>query len=249
MKRQVLETGQIYELVNHNSYEVIDANHYSMRCIDGNYQNDDRLPGIAFPGGDMGDVITFVASAQSYGFEISVSSIFNTVLELIGGIEHFSCYDASEGKTFFELFPFVTDLSLAQDQLNELEHIFLSAQKSSLFLHKKPKVSQESALLRVKGNLAISPEYTFSPESGGFTTHVFVYQQTMLNERHRKLVEMMLEKKLFNAFQSADLEYLYQAVSETADDLLFIALEEQMHSIPLFQVEFKDTGEFNVELL
>lgn len=249
MKKLVLDKEQIYELVNNNSYEVIDSNRYSLRCLDGNYQTDEHLPGIAFPGGDMGDLIAVVASVQSYGFDIPVSSIFTSLLSLIGGIEHFSCYDASEGSIFLELFPFVTNYALDNETIKELENIFFQAQKSSLFLHKKTSFPQEAALLRVKGKLSIAPQYTFSPESGGFTTTVYVYQQTMLNERHKKLAEIFSESKLFSAQESADIEYVYNAISETADDILYFALQDQLTSIPIFQVEFKDNGEFDLETL
>ncbi len=112
---------------------------------------------------------------------------------------------------------------------------------------------QEGAILLVKGDFGIYPRYTILSGSDEddknipVEVQVFVYHQSLANKRHRELAKKLVEKKAVKLYPGCDEEYLYQVLSDEAENHLFETAKRLAKGLPLFRVEFKEEGEFVVE--
>ncbi|MFN4212503.1 MAG: hypothetical protein ACK4FL_00890 [Microgenomates group bacterium] len=112
---------------------------------------------------------------------------------------------------------------------------------------------KEAAILIVKGNYGIYPHYTVfdrSSQNGNLQpveVQVFVYQQTLANQRRRLLAKKLIEKKAVTLYPGCDEEYLYEVLSDEAENHLFETLKRLAKNLPIFEVKFKNDGEFEVE--
>ena len=155
MNVRILDQEQLHTFVLESTYEVLPEAMYRARCLDGYYEPSELLPAIAFPGGDLGNLASLYASAQAYGFEMDTGKTEDVLLEKIGGIQHFSCYDASNDNTIFQAIPFLSHIELENKYMESLEKIWKRACVESQNLHSYPFRPEESAIVRIKGNIAL----------------------------------------------------------------------------------------------
>lgn len=136
---------------------------------------------------------------------------------------------------------------LQESDVNSLR-LILSAASSKIsqpwILHGE---HQEGAILIVKGNFGIYPRFLMKTEEGVREVEVFVFQQSLVDQRHRILSKKLLEKKAVKLFPGCDEEYLYEVLSEEAEVHLFETAKRLAVGLPIFAVDFKDDGSFVVE--
>ena len=98
---------------------------------------------------------------------------------------------------------------------------------------------QEGAVLIVKGSYGIKPQFVKS--------QVFIVHQGLINERHRKLAEMLIESKAVTLPEKCDVEYLYSAISEVTDNHLMETARQLAKDLPIYSVDFEESGDFKLE--
>lgn len=238
---------QLFQLVVENTYEVSPEKQFVLRCVDGNYPNEKDLPAVTFPGGDLGVLAMIYASAQSYGFEIESNRAIDTLLEISGGIENFSCYKSSNAIILSEIIPFYSDVELDDTYQTSLVQLAEEAQKKSLVLHEKPLESAENALVRIKGAAGLYPQASLETEYGIKQIQVYVQQQTLLDARNKRIAQLLLGNNAITLFEGCDLEYLYEVFGEMSDYCFYYGLQKEIKQIPLYTVNFTDLAHFEIQ--
>jgi hypothetical protein len=242
-----LTKEQLFQLVVENTYEITPEIQYAVRCVDGNYPNDKDLPAVTFPGGDLGMLAMIYASAQSYGFEIDSNKVINTLLEISGGIENFSCYKSLNPSALSETIPFYADVELDDSLQESLIQVTEEVQKKSRSLHERPAESAENALITIKGTAGLYPQATLDTEYGTKQIQVYVQQQTLLDARNKRLAQLLLQTNAITLFEGCDQEYLYEVLSEMSDYCFYYGLQKEIKQIPLYTVHFTDLAHFEIQ--
>jgi hypothetical protein len=107
----------------------------------------------------------------------------------------------------------------------------------------------EGAILIVKGNFGIYPRFIIETEEGKKEVSTFVYQKTLVDERHRILAKKLIEDKAVKLFDNLDEEYLYEVLSEEGEIHLLETVNRLASDLPLYEVIFDDSGRFSLKSL
>lgn len=106
---------------------------------------------------------------------------------------------------------------------------------------------REGAILMVKGGLGVYPQYQLATDQGKKLVEVFVYHQSFVDTRHRLLAKKLVEDKAVKLYPGVDEEYLYEVLSDEAENHLFETAKRLAQSLPVYLVEFDESGNFKVE--
>lgn len=251
-----LNLAEIYEVVRLNRYTIQPDKKYISRDFCGDYEPDPNLPALSLPGGDIGQLAVLFTTANAYGFEVDVEKAIKILLDIIGGKDNFSFhYTLSKDIEVFTLqCPYIKtlrenpeDFSLTPEYIALLENQTQNILPSDKSFFTKEQGVEEGAILIVKGNYGIYPRFSFVTDDGVVTGNVYIYHQTLINERHKLFAHMLVEQNAVTLYEGCDEEYLYEVLSETADNHLFNSLQHFAANLPLFTVSFKSDGTFIVK--
>jgi hypothetical protein len=107
----------------------------------------------------------------------------------------------------------------------------------------------ESAIVVIKGNThSVYPSFNPIGEDNKvfpYLTQVFVYHRTLDNERRKQIVQAMLP---YVKLPNITADYLYEVLSQVADDQLLEIVATLAPHLPLYEVEFESNGKFEVVL-
>ncbi len=255
MQKIILTTDQIQELVSRNRYPVDPSKKFLSRCIDGRYKNEEDLQALAFPGADVGELALLLAMANVYGCKIDLEKASKCLIELVGGEKNFSMHTDHHGdknKTasgcghFQQINLNPKAYSLKKDQLNAIQ------KKIDDFKRKKtPEIvlegeHLEGAVLIVSGNFGVFPRFKFKTERAVEEVEVFVYHQTLVDARHKALAKKLFDDNAVELVQGCDAEYLYEVLSETAENHMMETVKRLAKDLPIYQVNFKNDGSFDI---
>ncbi len=257
-------------MILENRYPVA-GNIFLSRCIDGRYEKklkvknqklkvEDHilLPALALPGGDLGELALILATGNAFGFEIDDSKLFAALSEIIGGEENFHFHTDNHSDL---MIPASGCAHWRQIQSNpHLYNLQASHIKSlSLILNaialkmSKPYVLhgeyREGAILMIKGDWGVYPQYYFKTEEKETLVQVFVYHQTLVNKRHRLLAKKLIKNQAVKLYPGCDEEYLYEVISEECENHFFETLNNLAKGLPIFKVEFEKNGDFKIDEL
>lgn len=256
--KTILTESQVAQLILTNKYKVDDKNKYSSRCIDGRYENEDNLFPQAFPGGDIGELALILATANSFGFEVDQEKAFEALTEVIGGVKNFGFHSDHHGdpKKLASGCGHFKQINLDPKSYT-LEEADISFIKEKLIEVEKKGGKQvvlegdhlEGVILLIRGNWAVYPRFTLEESPGQKLVEVFEYHQSLTDEKHRLLAKKLLEKKAVEFKLGEDVEYLYQALSDTAEAHLMETVKRLAPDLPIYQVIFDENGSFKVKNL
>lgn len=251
MNKIILTQDNIREIVADNKYKVEEKTKYISRCIDGRYENSKDLPVLAFPGADVGELALILATANSYGFEINVEKTFKSLVKVVGGENNFRLHTDSHGDKNIRasgcghwkqinLDPKAYNLNedqikLIQDKLTIGQSVTLNGEHL------------EGAVLIVKGDYGILPQLSLYTDQGKKQVQVFVYHQTLVDERHRLLAKELIKNKAVIFKNGEDEDWLYNALSDTAENHLMETAKRLAKGLPIYSVVFKEDGSFKIE--
>ena len=255
MKYHVLSLDQINELVMDNRYKIDPKEKLLSRCIDDRYQEDVGLHPLAIPGADVGELALIFATANSYGLEINQEKAFSTLVEVIGGEEHFhfhtdnlhSFKNPAGGYGHFSQIS--NDPKSYSLEPKDIEFI-----KAKLQLLLKEGVEEEvlfgehyiGAVLIIRGQYNIYPCYVLEGVGAKKRMEFLVYHQTTIDERHKILAKKLIENQVIILPDGCDEEYLYEALSETSENHLMETIKRLAMGLPIYQVTFKEKGGFSI---
>ena len=250
-----LTNAQIQELVYTNKYKVDEKTMFTARCIDGRYENSTDLPAMAVPGADAGELAVLYAAANQYGFELHYETAFSTMLELLGK-NAFNMHTDAHGDTEIlasgcghikqiRLDPLAYSLDKPIVEILN-KHIDMAKEKGGNQVMLRGD-RQEGAVLLINGNYGVLPQFVLEAEFGRTHVQVFEYHKTLANARHRQWAKLLVGKKAVTLLDGLDEDYLYEAISEIAENHLFETAKRLAINLPIFEVTFKDNGDFIIE--
>jgi len=255
MFKIILAQDQIREIVAQNRYQVEPEKKFLSRCIDDRYQEDQDLHPLSLPGGDAGELALLSATANTYGFTVDLKKAFNCLVDLVGGEKNFSFHTDKKhirfpvaGCGYFKQMEANPDVyGLNKEQLSLIKTILKSVLAET---GEEEVLSGEhlaGALIIIKGSDNIYPCYTMETEEGRQRIEFFVYHQSLVDERHRVLASTLLRQKAVKLFGGCDENYLYQVISETAENHLMETSRRLAKGLPIYQVKFDNEGGFEIE--
>lgn len=109
------------------------------------------------------------------------------------------------------------------------------------------KEKYNGAVIHIRGDFSVKPEYSMNTEEGFVKGELFVYHETLINKLHKELSKKLIEEKAVELFPGCDEEYLYETISETAENYLFEILNKVAKNLPIFQVNFDVDGTFKAK--
>jgi hypothetical protein len=226
------------------------------RCIDGRYKNNPHLPALALPGGDLGQLALVIACANDFGLEIDYEKVFQSLIKVVGGIKNFSYHtDSHHGGLalgcghFGQMLKDFVAYNLQKNDIEFLEEKLKFLEKEGVLPTVLEGNHDEGAILIVKGNFGIFPRFIIETDEGKKEVSVFVYQQTLVDERHRVLAKKLIENKAVKLFNNLDEEYLYEILSEEGENHLLETVNRLASDLPLFEVIFDNRGRFSLKSL
>lgn len=255
MRKFILFKDQVRELICANSYKVPEKTKFLSRCVDGRYETSDNLVPLAIPGADLGEITLVMATGNSYGFEVDLKKTVTSLLEIIGGVENFQFHtDTHADREILasgcglwrqvNLDPAAFDLE--KNQVKDIGKVLTTLKKQGAKETVLIGDHLEGAVLQVKGNCSIYPRLFIKTAEGNIEIEVFVYQGTLVDERHKLLAKKLIKNKAVKLFPGCDWEYLYQVLSDEAERHLFEILKRLADGLPLYLVEFDQEANFDL---
>lgn len=255
MGKIILTEKEVGDLVLENKYKVDPSKKFISRCIDGRYQNDKTIAAQAFPGADLGELAMILATARSYGLEIDREKAYKTLVETLGGEKNFSLHTDHHGdpKKPASGCGHFKQMGLDPDAYGlEKEDIDFIADKLGTAIKKGAKETVlegdhiEGAILLLKGDWGVMPRYILDTDQGTKQVEVFVYHQTLTDAKHRVLAEKLIKNKAIQFKLGEDAEYLYQVMSETAENHLLETAKRLAPDLPIYSLDFDADGLFKI---
>jgi len=256
MDKIILSKYQIQELVYKNSYRIDEKTKFISRCIDGRYFENKNLPALAIPGADVGEIALIIATGNSFGFEIDSEKMFKTFIGIVGGMKNFQLHTDHHGDIkkpasgcghWKQINLDSTAYNLEKDQLKFIERKLAQVKKYGAKETILEGKHLEGAVLFVRGNYSIFPRYLLDLGSGRQTVEVFVYQATLVNERHKIIAEQLIRGNAVRLYKGCDGEYLYEVLSEMMENHLMETVRRLAKRLPIYNIVFKDDGSFTME--
>lgn len=246
MNKHSLSKDQITTLIGENAYEI--SNRLLSRCIDGRYENDTTLPGLAFPGADAGEFALVCATAATCGLEIELKKTFDALVEVVGGVKNLRFHTdshAEQGKVLAgcgHIKQIVSDLetyNVTKEQSEFITEQFSLAKKAGAKESVLQGDHKEAAVLFIKGDYGVLPQFRFESREGGMEVQIFIYHNTLVDARHRLFVKKLIEHKALTLEgKPLDEEHLYALLSEAAEVHLMETAGRLAKGLPIYEVTF-----------
>jgi len=256
MNKIILDKNQLTELIIKNKHQVNPKTKFISRCIDGRYANDKDLPALAIPGADAGELALIYVTVNNYGLEMDEEKVWKVLVEVVGGEKNLQFHTDSHADKNIVLggCGHMKQIRLdnkaydiTTEQLLKINGQFSKMKKLGMVELELHGEHQEVAVVMIRGDWAIYPQLEIETAVGKRNVQLFIYHQALVDERHKILAERLIENKAITASFEFDAEYLYEALSETGENHLMETVTRLAKGLPIYQVTFKDNGEFKVE--
>lgn len=249
-----LTIDQIHELIQDNKYAVNPSQKFLSRCIDGRY-NGEQDRALAYPGADFGELALVYATAHQYGLTVHPKKVLAALLEIVGGPHHFAYHTDTHADTHTPaggcghmktIRADAKAFSLDEDDMKVLEE-----QIRDVIKRKAPNVvlegdHKEAAVLFIEGNHSVYPQYTMSTIHGSIHTQVFIYHKTLVDERHKAFARRLVESQAVILPPGFDYLYLYDALSDVAEQHVLEIAGRLAQGLPIYRVIFAKDNTFTV---
>jgi len=240
----ILSKDQVYEIVSANKYPVSDAGKCISRCSEGQYADSHNLPFLAIPGADLGDLALLRAAGNTYGFDVDLKKVYEVIAELAGGRNNFQVHVECGHMKQVILDPGAYHLT--QNDVTNLEEIAEEAKKNGATEVKLEGDHLEGAIVQIQGPYSLKTRYFLKTDVGTHEVEIFVFHETLVNERHRALAKKLVAEKAVTLFNGLDEEYLYEVLSDTTEDHLMETARRLAKGLPLYLAVFDADGTFEL---
>lgn len=256
MKRVILTKEQVQELVLANKFKVNPQKKFISRCLDGRYEKSPNLPAMAMAGADIGEIALVTATGNNFGFTVDMQKTTDVLIEIVGGIKNFSFHTDSHadqktaGIGCGHIKNIVTDwkaYSMNEDQAKLLQKIANDLRKKGaqeMVLHGE---HEEGSVVIVRGNYGLFPQLHLETNGEVKQIQTFVFQQSLVNERHHVLAKKLIENKAVKLLEGLDEEYLYEALSDMTELHFFETAKRLASGLPICEVVFDEKGNFEIK--
>ncbi len=196
------------------------------------------------------------ATANTYGFEVNGRRAFQTLVEVVGGIKNIQFHTDSHAEKNVaaggcgHLKQMILDpraYFMERDQIEFVKILLAQAKKEGACETVLHGEHLEGAVLQVRGNESVLPRATIEKGMGRREVEVFVYQASLVDERHRALAQKLIANKAVKLYNDLDADYLYQAISEVTEDHLMETVKRLAKGLPIYAVNFKNDGSLEIK--
>lgn len=257
MQKYLLSKEEAYEIVQANKYEVGD-NRLVSRCIDGRYADSHKLAPLGLAGADVGELALIQAAGNTYGFEVNAKKAYEVLTHVVGGVKNIQMHtDTHADKrvpaggcghfTQMKLDPGAYHLT--PEDVLKISEIAQDAKKKGAVENVLQGDHLEGAVVQVKGPFSVKTRYFLETGAGTREVEVFVFHESLVNNRHRILAEKLIEKKAVTLMTGQDAEYLYEVLSETTEDHLMETARRLAKGLPIYLINFQKDGSFDLKEL
>ena len=111
------------------------------------------------------------------------------------------------------------------------------------------KEKYDGAVLQIRGEYSIEPEFSMRTEEGFIKGELFIFHETITNKNHKMIAEKLFKERAVKLFPGCDEEYLYQAISEVTETYLHETLKKIARDLPIIHVSFDSDGRFTVKVM
>jgi len=256
MNKIILTKQQVVQFVGENKYKVSQNSKIFSRCIDGRYTNSDNLPALAIPGADAGELALIFATANSYGFEVDREKAWNSLVKTVGGEKNLQFHTDSHAEVGVVLagcghLKQITQdgkaYDLTQEQVSFIKDQFSKVKKSGIPEIELHGDHKEGAVLMVSGNWGVYPQGAVKTDLGNQNVQVFVYHQTLVDERHKALAKQLVTDNAVTLPEKCEDDYLFNAFCDVGENHLMETAKRLAKGLPIFSVAFDKNGEYKVE--
>ncbi|MBI5127185.1 hypothetical protein HZA76_01890 [Candidatus Roizmanbacteria bacterium] len=253
MNKVILSLELVGHLVRENRYRVDPKTKFLSRCIDGRYPNETNLPALAFPGADLGELALIMATGNSYGFDVDLGKALKSLVGLIGGVSNFRLH--TDGHADPKL---LAGGCGHWKQINLDPKAYSLSEKEIDSIKKNLNIDQpivlegehiEGAVLMVKGDWGVLPQAHLETDQGKKMVEVFIYHQSLVDERHRVLSKALIKNKAVKFYNGEDEDWLYEALSDMSENHLMETAKRLASDLPIYSVIFNEDGNFKLEKL
>jgi len=215
-----------------------------------------QLPALAFPGADVGELTLLFATANVYGFEVDREKAVESLLEVVGGEKNFGLHSGRHGDPqviasdcghYKTIKRHPEAYQIEKDQIDFIDQALIKMKKKGAKEIILEGEHLEGAILMVRGDWGILPRYKLQFEGGANEVQVFVYHQSLVDERHRVLASTLLRRKAVKLFKGCGVDYLYQVLSEMAENHLMETAKRLAKGLPIYQTNFEKDGGFEIK--
>jgi len=105
----------------------------------------------------------------------------------------------------------------------------------------------EGAVLLIKGDWGVFPQYRLDTDHGTHTVQVFVYHSSLVDERNRLLAKKLIENKAVKLYKGCDEVWLYDALSDMSEEHLMETARRLAKGLAIYSVEFNEEGDYELK--
>ena len=255
MSKILLTIEQVDKLIRENRYKVDPEKKFLSRCIDGRYKNEDGLPALAFPGADVGEIAMVLAASKSFGFDIDFKKLITTLAEVVGGVKNIKFHtdhhatpgvEAAGCGHFKQMKGDPSAYGVTSDETELIQQELKQLKNKGAVETILEGEHMEGAVIMVNGNWGVYPQYNLETENGNKFVEIFVYHQSLVDERHRALCSALLHNKAITFKNGEDEEWLYNTFCETSETHLMETAKRLAKGLPIYEVKFEDNGDYKI---
>ena len=245
MQKFTLSKEQLSTLLFENSYEV--KNPLLSRCIDGRYVNSLDLPALAIQGADAGELALIFSTANMCGLTLDMKKALAVLVETVGGVKNIQFHTdshAEKGKVLAgcgHIKQASIDLesyTITQEQMEFIKTQFAEMKKQGAAETVLHGDHNESAVIFVKGNYGVLPQFKLGREEGNREGQMFVFHNTFVDARHHILAKKLIESKAFELEGGLEEEYIYSVLFDACENQLMETAKRLAKGLPIFEVIF-----------
>ncbi|MEK7079474.1 MAG: hypothetical protein AAB929_05385 [Patescibacteria group bacterium] len=255
MQTIYLSREHVADLVEANKYKIDHSLQFISRCIDDRYHNIDHPASLALPGADPGELALILATGNSYGFKVDKAKVFKTLVAVVGGVKNLQMHTDShnEEKDSFKGCGHMSQLETVPEtyDLTQEDVEFVLASFNLAKSHHANEVVLEgqhkkNAVVIVKGDYGILPRHYLEVNGQKLLVEVFEYHQTLVDKRHRALAQELIKNGGVKLIEGQDEESLFEAFGDIGENHLMETLRSLAKSMPIYEVQFDEEGEYEV---
>lgn len=246
-----LTSIQIEELVLKNQYKYT-GNKGQSRCFSGHFENSTKLPALALPGGDIGELVVLYSAGITYGIDIDLLQSVKTLEEIVGKgkndeYQHSIVGNAEECRYLHLLSENPEMYSLNKENVSTLfstmEQSFLGKKGQS----KYNEVYKESACVFVQGEVGVLPHYIFETFEQRIDARILIYHKTFVDQRRRNFSTNLYKNEAVKLYAGLSEEYLYEALSEIGDAHVIETVNKLDPNMPIYSATISPSGSVKIE--
>lgn len=257
MQKFTLSKSELSSVLLENLYEV--QNPLISRCIDGRYSNTEALPALAIQGGDAGELALIFSMANVCGLTLDMEKALQALVNTVGGVKNIQSHTdshAEKGKVlagcghFKQINSDIESYALTEEQVTFIMTQFADLKKHGAHEEILQGDHKESAVIFLKGDYGLFPQFKLGREEGGKEGQLFIFHNSFVDARHRILAHKLIEAKALEFEGGLEEEYIYSSLSDTCENHLMETAKRLAKGLPIYEVTvFESKHRFEVREL